>query len=98
MSKTTKKSRRNQKKTLGRTKVSRHARYVRRQFFARQMEVEFLKSSKSATPAEIARAEARLATIEAQFTKLPKLARRLEVSPAAAARELAEDGEDEGEE
>lgn len=92
MKSATKKSRRNQKKTLGRTKVSRRARYIRREFFARQMELDFLKSSK-APVAEIEAAQRRFDSIQSQFNTLPKLARRLEVSPTVAAREL--DGEDE---
>lgn len=90
-----KKSRRHQKLTLGRTRVSRYARRVRRTFFNRQMEVEALRDTK-APAEEITRAVARLATVEEQFRKLPKLAKRLEVPAARAAAELDDDaGDDE---
>lgn len=93
----TKKPRRHQKLTAGRTKVSRRARYIRRKFFATQIELEFLRANpKATTPAELSRVEKRYASIEAQFKGLPKLARRLEVPAAVALAEL--DGDDEGEE
>jgi hypothetical protein len=90
-----KKPRRHQKLTAGRTKVSRHARAVRRRFFAVQMELEFLKANpKHTTPTELASAERRLANVEQQFLKLPKLARQLEVSRATALAALAEEDVD----
>jgi hypothetical protein len=96
--KTLKKPRRHQKLTAGRTRVSRHARAVRRRFFDAQMELEFLKANpKHSTPAELARAEHRFANVEEAFNKLPKLARQLEVSRAVALAALAEedvDGDD----
>lgn len=93
----TKKSRRHQKLTAGRTKVSRRARFIRRKFFATQIELEFLRDNpKSTTPAELSRVEKRFASIEKQFNSLPKLARRLEVPQAVADAELdGDEGDDE---
>lgn len=89
-------SRKAQKLTLSRTKVSRNARYVRREFFARQMELDFLlENPTEATADELARAQRRFETIKAKLSALPR-AQRLECSPKAAQAELDaanEDGE-----
>lgn len=88
----TRKPRKKQKMTLSRTKVSRRARRIRRDYFNRAMELEVAR--REGTPDDVARAERRYANAEAAFKTLPMLARKLEVSPATAAAEL--DGDDEG--
>lgn len=93
-----KKSRKHQKKTLGRTAISRRARRIRRDFFNRQMELEFAKANRSEfTDAAFALIERRFTNVEAAFLKLPKLVAELEVPKAAAQRALAQEDEDEGE-
>lgn len=93
-----KKSRRHQKKTLGRTSISRRARRIRRDFLVRQMELEFAKLNPSEfTEAQLAQLERRYKNVEAQFLALPKLAQALEVPKAAAERALRGEDEDEGE-
>lgn len=93
-------TRKAQKLTLSRTKVSRTARYIRREFFARQMELEFcLDNPSETTPEETQRAQRRFDTIKARFEALPRLAARLEVSAKLAQAELDgaddDDGDDE---
>lgn len=87
------KRRTKQKLTLGRTRVSRRARRIRRDFFNRQMELEALQLA-DAEPGDIARAEKRLAAAEQAFKSLPLLARQLEVDPRDAAAELNDEDND----
>jgi hypothetical protein len=80
-----------------RTKISRAARRLRRDFFTRQAEyVFFLDNPTAGTPDEIARAKKRFEAIEAKVDGVTFLAAKLEVKPALALAEL--EGDDEGEE
>lgn len=93
-----KKSRKHQKKTLGRTAISRRARRIRRDLLVRGAEVEFLKATPDACkPGELEAAERRLANAMEAFNSLPALAQELEVPKARAMAELKGDDEDEGE-
>jgi hypothetical protein len=81
-----------------RTNVSRNARRLRREFFARQAEhLFFVENPNEGTPAERERAQRRFEQIEAKVAGKTFLAATLEVKAAAALAEL--DGDDsEGEE
>lgn len=96
--KTAPKSRKHQKKTLGRTTISRRARRIRRDLLVRSAEVEFLKATPAACkPGELEAAERRLTRAVEAFNALPALAQELEVSKARAQAELNDEDEDEDE-